>query len=127
MSFFVDKQIILMGGLNVDLNQENNAQVKNFLNFFKSNGFKQHIRDRTHINLSTGIINSLLDFAFSNFGHSRISTEVIEVYFSDNFIVSVSLASSIDSAVRRMKFRDFSLVNVNKFIGGVSDNLDTYL
>ena len=125
--FFADKQIMLMGDLNVDLNRKNNVQVRNFKNIFKVNGFRQYVFKNTHINQSTGIINSLLDVVFSNFGYGRVSTDIVEVCFSDHFAIGVTLSTSVDSSIKKMKFRDFSHSNVSKFNERVGDELDTYV
>jgi len=123
--YFADKQIVLCGDLNCDVSK-NNALSRNFLNTFANNGLKQLVTEKTHVDIRSGILNSMIDLVFSNLTSNKLNVEVLECFLSDHFIIKILIKSEVENRIEKIKFRDFSSTNMKKFKDAAEGELSCY-
>ena len=106
---------ILVGDFNINLLEAANVlRFGNFVELMNEGGFNQVITEPTRLNDQSGLPSTLLDHIWINF-EKEITSQVINFPLSDHLPVSLSIRVNAKKCLVKIKFRDLSQKNFDKF------------
>lgn len=105
--------IILGGDFNIDI-LKNNLYTNTFLDLMSQYGYKQHVKQPTHITLT---ISTCLDLIFTNFESGSLCTTVEDLGFSDHCgtIITFSIPQRPKQTIWYTEKRFYSNNNIDEF------------
>ena len=111
----IRKKVVLTGDFNIDVSCDNPiGQKQIFLNLMEENGYIQFVNDRTRCDPQTGVPTSLLDHVWCNFT-CNFRVTVVDCPVSDHLPVVINFHTPNRALNLKVKFRDFSASNMNRF------------
>ena len=113
-----NSKMVLLGDFNVNVLDTNSQMVHRYENLFLSYGFQNEINLSTYVSPSTMSDGSCLDHIWHNMSMDRVSY-VLKPNLADHYAVAVLFEAEIARKPISMKFRDFSLRNIERYLSNI--------
>ena len=119
MEFFSNQGVILLGDLNINVLDPQNYHALQYTYLLESYGYKNLITLPTHVNQSTNLDGSCLDHIVHNL-QIEADSYVLNPNISDHYAVAAVFHTIIENKPIKIKFRDFSIINIRKFKNNIN-------
>ena len=123
LRFFHEKKLVLTGDININILSTNTNDIR-FTNLMHSFSLHCHIDKPTFATTNANVdepITSCLDHFWHNLNVST-SSYIIYPPFSDHMAIVLCVHKKISQPLKRIEFRNFSIMNKNNFFGAIEDD-----